>query len=110
MAKFLAIYHTPVEAMTQMANASEADKMKGMQVWLDWKEKYGSMITDLGTPLKPGIETGNGSDWSSSNTLVSGYSIVEADSLERAKAIFENHPHVGWHPEAKIHVHEMMPM
>ena len=110
MAKFMAIYYTPAEAMAQMANASEAQKMEGLKGWMKWQEKLGSMLVDMGCPMMPGIKTGDSNNWTGAQTLVSGYSIVEADSLDRAKELFVGHPHIGWHPQAEIHVHELMPM
>ena len=39
MKKFMVIYHAPVEATEQMANASPDQMKEGMKPWMQWAQK-----------------------------------------------------------------------
>lgn len=110
MKKYLAIYYSPAEAMEKMATATPEEKMAGMAPWMAWKEKAGNAIVDFGAPLMGGQGTADGNNWSNSNKEVSGYGIVEAESMDAAKELFKDHPHLPWHPDTKIGIYEMVNM
>lgn len=110
MAKFMAIYHAPVDAMAQMAQATPEQREEGMKMWMQWKEQQGSALTDFGAPLMNGQTSSNGSDWSAHNGDLTGYSFVDAENIEEAKKMFANHPHIPWHPEAKVTIFECFRM
>ena len=62
----------------------------------------------MGTPLGDGHKltpTGN----SPSDRQVVGYSILQAESGEAARALLEGHPHLQW-GEGEIEVHESLPL
>jgi hypothetical protein len=107
MRKFIVIYHAPVSAMEQMQSASPEEMKKGMEQWMAWAQKVGTGLVDLGTPLAGGQKlTKAGSSPSDKNVV--GYSILQAEDMEGAKALLEGHPHLEWMGE--IEVHESMPM
>lgn len=106
MKRFLALYHTPVDAMQQMANASEADKAAAMQRWQDWRTAHEENVVDFGAPT---MSAGSSSNPTSSTT-VGGYSVLQAESLNALKEACKDHPHNGWHPEASIEFLECMAM
>lgn len=54
MKKFIVIYYAPKEMMEQMKNVSPKQAKKGMKAWMDWKEKQGDGVVDLGAPLMNG--------------------------------------------------------
>ena len=83
---------------------------KGMEAWAQWAQKCGSNLVDMGSPLMGGQAlTTAGSTASEKN--VGGYSILQANSMDEAKALLNGHPHLGsWNPAASIEVHEFMPM
>lgn len=110
MKKFLAIYHAAPEAMAQMATATPEQQAEGMKHWHDWKDKIGNAMVDFGSPLMGGIALNPSGEKSASDKQVSGYSMVQADSAEAAEALFNNHPHLFWHPSATIELHECMAM
>ncbi|MDN5204873.1 hypothetical protein QQ008_26010 [Fulvivirgaceae bacterium BMA10] len=110
MKKFIAIYHAAPEAMAQMAEATPEQKAEGMKYWLAWKEKIGNALVDLGAPLVGGVAINPSGDKVNSSKQVSGYSIVQADDTEAAHALFDNHPHLSWHPTASIEIHECVEM
>ncbi len=109
MKKYLAIYNSPAEAMKNMAAATPEQKAEGMKPWMEWQARIGDRLVDMGAPLTPGNRANQGG-WSESKTEVSGYSIVRAENLEEAKALFENHPHTSWHAGCSIDVAECVEM
>ncbi len=110
MKKFLAIYHTPAEAMHKMAQATEEQKAEGMKPWMEWKTKFNEQINDLGAPLAPGNKVSANGSWEPSGNTTSGYSIVSAENAEAAKKLFEGHPHTSWAPGCSIEVSELIEM
>ena len=72
-----------------------------------WAKKCGDKLIDLGSPLANGQSlTPNGS--SASTKEVAGYSILQAETLDEAKALLKGHPHLGWNAACSIEVHETM--
>ncbi len=110
MKKFIAIYHAAPEAMAQMAQATPEQKEEGLQYWMAWKEKSGNAIVDFGAPLMGGTAISPSGEKTTSTKQVSGYSIIQANEVEAAQALFNGHPHLGWHPAATIEVHEFIEM
>ncbi|MFB7844717.1 YciI family protein [Microbacterium sp. NPDC056052] len=91
MGKYLVLYRSTVSAAEQMQNPDAEAAADGMKAWMDWAQKAGDAIVDLGTPT----QTVDGADPSASS-FIGGYSIVEADSLAALDALFEGHPHLAW--------------
>ena len=108
MKKFMALYLSPVSAAQQMSQATPEQMQKGMAEWMKWKDKAGSAIVDLGSPLGNGkhIESGK---TSAGKLAITGYSIVQAESTAHAEQLFQHHPHL-FMPGAAIELLEYMPM
>lgn len=75
MTKYLLAYH-----------GGEADGETSMNAWISWIKSMGASLTDMGNPttgnsktLAPGGKVSNGG-----STTITGYSILEADSLDSA--------------------------
>ena len=109
MNKYLVIYYAPAEAMATMATAIPEEKEAGMGAWMAWKEKAGDAVVNFGAPLMPGQNSTNGNDWTASNNEVSGYSVLQAESMEALQALCVDHPHLQ-SPGATLGLHEVMPM
>ena len=109
MKKFMVIYHAPAAAMEQMKDMSPEDMKKGMEPWTAWMEKCGSSLIDGGSPLAGGLKLTTGGS-APSDKEVAGYSILEAEDMQAAKAMLAGHPHLEWTPECSIEVHESFPM
>lgn len=64
---------------------SEAERQAVMDAWTAWIGGLGSALTDVGNPFGPskGIAA-DGSVTDGGESRLSGYSIVEADSLDAA--------------------------
>ena len=110
MKKFIVLYHAPVEAMQATGNTSPEDQAKGMEEWMNWAQKCGSKLVDLGAPLANGHQLRPDGQGKNSDKNVVGYSILQAENLDEAKALLKGHPHLNWDAECSIEVHETMPL
>lgn len=110
MKKFIVIYHAPVEATEQMANASPDQMKEGMKPWMEWAQKCGDQLVDLGTPLSGGQRVLPNGKSEVSKRNVCGYSILEANNIEEAKSLLVGHPHLQWRGDCEIEIHETMPI
>jgi len=110
MKRFIVTYNAPAQAaMEAMQNATPEQKEEGMKPWMAWMESCGAALIDGGAPLMAaGHQTPNG--WENPNSNVTGYSILEAEDIEAAKALVNNHPHLQWIEGCSIDIFEAMPM
>ena len=109
MKKFVAIYYSPAADMAAMADITPEQKSQIMGLWMAWKDKVGETVVDFGAPLMPGHDSSDGKNWAASQKEVSGYSILQAESLDALKALCNDHPHLQT-PGATIGLHEVMAM
>jgi len=107
MHKFMVLYLAPVSA-EQMMNVSPEDRQKGMEPWMKWMEKCGKALVDGGAPLGKGMRVAKGGA-SGTKSEVTGYSVLELDSMDAAKKLMADHPHLTV-PGASIEVFEYLPM
>src|SRR2546423_11208030 len=93
MGKYLVLYNSPVPAAEMMASSTPEQAQAGMDAWMTWAQKNGESVVDLGVPLGSSvrIEAGAASPGSSQT---SGYSILQAESLDAAAKVLEDHPHL----------------
>ena len=105
--KFLVIYHAPMDAMAQTANASPEEQAAGMALWQAWADRVKNRLIDMGAPLTNGKTLGSQGESSPSSKDVAGYSLLQAEDWDEIMDLLEGHPHIsGWHPDATIEVHE----
>jgi hypothetical protein len=95
MSKFVFLYYGQSEPTDDV-----------MAAWHEWFTSIGEKIVDSGNPFGPGREVtgGNGADITGAMAPATGYSIVNADSLDEAEKLL-----VGC-PSATTRVYEAMPM
>ena len=110
MKKFIVIYHTPADAMKQMASTTPEEQKKGMEAWMVWAQKCGNQLVDMGAPLINGQQLSPDGTSKGSDKNVAGYSVLEAENLEEAKGLLKGHPHLAWNADCSIEVHETMPL
>ena len=110
MKKFVVIYHTPAEVMANMGAPTEEEMKKGMEPWMAWAERCGDQLVDLGTPLINGLKLQTDGSSIPSSREVNGYSILQAENMDEAKALMDGHPHLKWAGGCEIEVHESMPL
>ncbi|MAZ40753.1 hypothetical protein CL654_01375 [bacterium] len=112
MKKFIVIYYANKEAQAEMeksGNQSEEDIKKAMEPWMEWAKACGDNLVDLGTPLGGGKKiTSSGSEASEKGAV--GYSILQANSMDDAEKMLQNHPHTSWNAGCSIEVYEAMPL
>jgi hypothetical protein len=109
MKKFIVTYHAPAEAVMQTAGLSAEEQAKGMEPWMTWAQNCGDKLVDLGAPLTNGNRLAQ-SGISPSTLNVSGYSILQAENMDEAKALLKDHPHTAWNADCSIEVYETMPL
>ena len=95
--------------MEQMKDATAEEMKKGMEPWMAWAAKCGGALVDWGSPLSGGQKLSK-SGSSPSDKNVVGYSILQAEDMQGAKALLKGHPHLGWADGCEIEVHESMPL
>ena len=91
MSKFVLVYSGG------MGMAAEPElQQQIMADWGAWYGKVGASIVDGGAPFGESKHlTGEGvGDGPLGDTPATGYTIVEADSLDGAAAMCEDHPHI----------------
>ena len=107
MSKFIYLYRGPATPMEDFTEEQGAEQLKA---WTDWGERTGSSLTDFGSPF--GARTAVADDGSSpAPTDLNGYTIVEEDSLDAARALADKHPFLT---EGKgrfaVEIFELVPM
>jgi hypothetical protein len=106
MNKYLVIYRAPHAARTQMmATATPEQAKAGMDAWMGWAKRTGSALVDMGAPLSAGA----GVAGKGAADDLGGYSIVQAESLAAAQALFAEHPHHQM-PGGSIELYEFVKM
>jgi hypothetical protein len=96
MKKFMLIYHGFTEPTRENKDA-----------WMNWFGEIGGNIVDSGNPFGPGREvtpTGR-QDLATNADAASGYTIVNAESMEAAEKLLENCP-----IETSVRIYEAMAM
>jgi hypothetical protein len=107
MPKFMLLYKGQA---TDMSKMTEEQQKAVMDKWGAWMGKVGTALADIGAPLGQATSVvDNGS--AGTPAAVSGYSIVEADNLEAAKALTNGHPFLSDNDgNYAIDIYEMMPV
>jgi len=105
MTTFLVLYHANTSALEQMQKSTPEEMKAGMEPWMEWAARCGKNLVDMGTPLVGGqaLSTSGATD---SDKGVCGFSILEAENMDHAKALLEGHPHMAWTEGCSIEVHE----
>lgn len=89
MANYLLLYHGGGMPET------EAQQKAVLDAWTEWYTKLGSAVVDPGNPFTPLAKSissdGNISD-GPAGTMASGYTVIMADSLDKAAAMAKDCP------------------
>lgn len=89
MSKYLVLYRSDVSAADQMTGADPESAAESMRAWMEWAERAGEAIVDLGAPTQSVSGGGSG-------PYIGGYSIMQAATLDALESILADHPHRGW--------------
>jgi hypothetical protein len=110
MKKFIVSYQAPVDATWKTQESTPEEMEAGMKAWMDWAQKCGDNLVDMGTPLGNAVTLGPGGSSASSESKIIGYSILQANSMEEAKDLLKDHPHLDWNASCEIELHESLAM
>lgn len=81
---------------------------RGMDAWGKWMEDHKAAVVDIGGPLGK-TKKADPSGINDTKNALSGYTIVQAESLEEAAKMFENHPHFAIFPGESVEIIEVLP-
>ena len=107
MAKYLFLYTGPATPMDQFTPEEGAAQL---EAWSQWIERVGAALVDPGQPC--GARTAVSDDGSTVDpSEQNGYSIVEAESLDAARAHADKHPFLSeGKGRFRIEIFELLPM
>ncbi|HEY4345074.1 MAG TPA: hypothetical protein VGN05_12060 [Parvibaculum sp.] len=96
MPRFLAVYTMKPEDFARFRSTpkSEQDAVDavGIKQWMDWEERNATFFADRGGMVGKTTRVTKDGIANVMNPLC-GYIVIEADSIEAAARLFENHPH-----------------
>lgn len=113
MKKFLAVYlgnqsSPKFAAWNALPPAEREAKHKaGAAAWHAWVEKNRAAILDVGGPLGK-TKTISAQGISDTKNLLTGYTVLQAESHEAAARLFENHPHFSAMPGDAVELMEIL--
>jgi hypothetical protein len=106
----MVLYRSSVPATEQMGSDPEAAQA-GMELWMNWAGRVGSAMADMGSPLAGvAVVTATGSTADVGSPLIGGFSVLEADSVDAAKKLLDDHPHFQAPGDPSIEVLEFLPI
>src|ERR1700758_1562784 len=112
---FLAVFlgSKTSERMTAWNALSEEARRTKMQeaiaAWKAWVEKYHAAIVGMGGPLAKTKKVSERGIEDVSN-MMSGYTVVRAESHEAAAKLFDDHPHFTIFPGDSVEVMPVLPI
>ncbi|MDJ0355319.1 YciI family protein [Paenarthrobacter sp. PH39-S1] len=89
MSKFIYLYKGPATPMDQFTPEQSAAQT---EAWGAWMSRVGPALVDAGNPFADGAAVVDDGSTAAPSSDVTGYSIVEAESLEAAKNFTQDHP------------------
>ena len=92
MAKYMVIY---TGGMGMAASPEEQQKI--MAEWGAWYGQMGDAIVDGGAPFADAkhVDANGIADGPLGDTPATGYTVIEAESIDAAAAACEHHPHIN---------------
>ncbi|MBR0656751.1 YciI family protein [Plastoroseomonas arctica] len=101
MPRFLAVYMMEAENVARFRRLpkSEQDAIdaRGVQAWAAWEAANAARFADRGGMVGKTRRVSRDGMADAANAIC-GYVIVEADSIDAAARLFENHPHFAIFP------------
>ncbi len=89
MKKFLVLYRSTVSATERMTKSTPEQAKAATAAWMGWAQRSAAALVEMGAPLGDSTLLKG----SASAGYIGGYSIVQAESVDTAKKIFDGHPH-----------------
>jgi len=108
--KFLALYCAPAETLKRTSEPTPEEMEAGMKPWMEWAERCGDKLIDLGNPLVNALQINHGNSTEPGKREVAGYSFLEANNKDEALKLLKDHPHIAWNETCTIELLEVAPM
>ena len=113
MKKYLVLYRAEgalsgMSVAEMFANSTPEQMAAGMAAWKAWYEGTGGAVVDLGAPLDKSTTLTGGAS-APEKTAITGYSILQAESVDEAVGLLQAHPHFHM-PGSSVQVLECVPM
>ena len=107
MARFMLVYKGEA---TDMSDMTEEQAGEVAAKWGVWMEKVGPALSDIGAPFGAGTSQVDDGTTGAAASLT-GYSIVESDSMEGALALADGHPYLSeGNGNFAIDIFELLPL
>ena len=101
MPRFLAVYTKKPEELAQFRSLPKAEQNAidavGLKQWADWEERNAASFPDRGGMVGKTTRVTKAGIAEAVNPFC-GYIVVEAETIEAAARLFENHPHFSVFP------------
>ena len=110
MKKFIVSYNAPIDAAWKTAQSTPEEMEESMKAWMDWAQRCGDKLVDMGSPLGNGITLAPGDNSADSDSRLIGYSILQASNMEEARDLMKDHPHLDWNAACEIEINECLPV
>lgn len=113
MSKFLVLYRsegalTGISVSEMLANTPPEQMKAGMAAWNAWHRQSGPAVVDVGAPLDKSTTVSGGAAVPGKSSIT-GYSLLEAASMDDAVALMKGHPHFHM-PGASVELLECVTM
>lgn len=113
MKKFMAVYMGSPAGRVEWDKLDERKRKEreaaGMKAWGDWVATHQAAIVEMGGPLGKTKLT-NAKGISDIKNLLTGYTVVQAESHDAAARMFTNHPHFAIFPGDSVEIMECLPI
>ncbi len=108
MKKYLVSFQSELDT-APLANESAEDQLNTLDQWTSWANDFNDSIVDKGAPLEQGVEIDIDGSESPAKGEVVGYSIIQANNMEEAKSMINQHPYFnGKDQGGKVRIQEMV--
>ena len=109
MKRFIVLYKSD-QSVEAMMNVPPEQAQAGMDAWMAWAGKAGSAIVDMGAPLGNKQTVTKTAARDSAALEITGYSIMQSESMDALKAMIADHPHFMSPGKSSIDIFECLPM
>ncbi|HZR86394.1 MAG TPA: hypothetical protein VFB02_06305 [Bradyrhizobium sp.] len=87
----------------------QAKMQQGLAAWHGWVDKHKGAIVEMGGPLGKTLKVDAKGIHEVTN-LLTGFTVLRAESHEAAAKLFESHPHFAIFPGESVEIMPVMPI
>lgn len=104
---FLAVYMMHPDAIPRFRALPKAEQDEvdaaGVPKWVEWEKQNAASIADKGGMVGKALRVSLKGATAATNSIC-GYLVVEAETIEAAARLFENHPHFSVFPGDSVDI------